>query len=162
MKLKFNKKKEIKNLKTSMRYFAFFGIGMLSMLGLILFAFTTTANDIHSHVGCDGADLFYTGKGFLYDVADIDLNQNGFMGYPAYTPRVYHDQRIGDCKTVSNAIYCLGKLYNVTCSFYTQVTYDPTAHYDNWISGADWQDSLKFNGHMGVKCYFEDEWRAFY
>jgi len=161
MKLKVSKKQK-KDLKLSLKYFAFFCIGMIAMLGLMWFFVVTTATSVHTNVGCDGVDLFYSGKSFLWDTGNIIGAQNGLMGYPAYTPRVLNETGMGDCSTISNAIYCLGQLYDIPCSFYTVLKYDPVEKDTNWVDNAGWQEQLGFIGHMGVKCYIAGQWRELY
>ena len=107
-------------------------------------------------IGCDGIENFYTGQGFKNDyysvlkygynnnriVGAVNMKNMTFQNVAPISPRdMLETNKSFDCETVSNAIYCLSRMYNKTCVLYMQREYSPIIKY----------------GHQGVYCY-DEKW----
>lgn len=94
-------------------------------------------------VSCDGVEYFYTGDGFSSDAYSMNYTFN--ESEPRTPGGLF--QYGGDCKSVSHAIMCLADKYNISCMYYTNMRYDPTA-------------SRTLIGHLGIKCNVTGVWEA--
>lgn len=111
---------------------------------------------VNTIIGCDGIELWYNNHSFIHDASNIEYNQTT-VGYNTITPREFYYTGNGDCKTVSNTIYCLSKLYNVSCYFYHIISLDSTPQnisqkYLQKNNTIPFIYYLGITSHVGTKC----------
>ena len=127
-------------------FMVFFTIGLLFTL---LSQTGTVANLV---VGCEGIENYYTGEGFMSDYATLIFrttnsgrynNTNGMItSYILRTPKEMSEGMLYDCKSISNAIYCLGRLYNRSCRFRNEIKIN--------------SDLTFAPGHLGISCWRDE------
>lgn len=98
----------------------------------------------NSIVGCDGIERFYTSTGFWNDADSIittSIVNNSIKGktFNVLPPSKFQKGYEYDCKSITNALYCLSELYNETCKF--QQTLRFYEGYEGMI------------GHIGLVCF---------
>jgi len=159
MRILVGKNMSVKNeIKCASRYIilsVLFAAAIFS--GLFLDFYMSTAI-----TGCDGIEYFYTGNGFEYDYPNIlelsfkeravgRLNMKDMSSDNAYmiSPKdIIETNKTYDCETISNAIMCLSKEYNVTCKFYKSVHFS----------------EILYNAHLGIYCWNDkyETWKKLY
>ena len=138
-KKKFNKLK--KKFKNDIKMTIIFILGL--ELGLIFVPMlgSAYASFMNSNVSCEGVEMFYTGDSFFADYYDM-------MEYINYTPRngMLSPKELfengGDCESISHAVHCLAKMYDMPCKTYTK-----------YIAVSDTnKNNIEYTGHVGIKC----------
>lgn len=141
------------------RFVAFSAVMSITMIVAVWILINSTGYIGNFVVGCNGIDYFYTGRGFKQDYQDIIHNSTNsgrvnfttmeVTQFSILSPRaLYENGSKTDCKSISNAIFCLSKLYNKICKF----RYAAHFSYDYVV------------GHQGIMCWNDDinQWDILY
>jgi hypothetical protein len=115
---------------------------------------------INSVAGCEGVERFYTGAGFWKDRTELILGTENSGGYNYSTSVIEHYQPIPpkefgngykyDCKSITNALFCLSRFYGLKCRFESTVRMN--------------SDFTFGPGHVGLYCWngTRSEWVMVY
>ena len=115
---------------------------------------------INASTGCAGIDNFYTGVGFYEDWNTLiqrvsnsgrtNMSNGSIISFDPIPPGELLNGKKYDCKSISNAIYCLAQKYNRTCKFEHSIRL--------------FSDLSFGSGHMGVWCWDDEygKWSVMY
>lgn len=121
-------------------------VGIIVVVSVLLVAVTGLSYSLNTD--CSGIDNFYTGDGFLEDYDSAMKTYTYKESFFRKNPGALFEEG-GDCKSMSQMIFCLGKEYGVDCAYYTFYSFDPTAN-------------KVWKAHIGVKCLTGNEWIRYY
>ena len=153
--------------------FIFVGVIIGFIIISLLYSFFNTNHLYNTNEGLEGLDLFYTNTSFERDLLNFkeiyyenyNVTEEGNPKWIIFNidnidpPINLYLNRSFNCEDASHTVYQLMEKYGIECRFYEESDIMYNYSYDFLFSSYKLLNKWITN-HMGVECYYEDEWNV--